>query len=241
MSQSEASRLLRQEDVLGDDAPIDPTGLDLSEEVINLNRVAKVVKGGRRFSFSALVVVGDKKNHVGLGFGKANEVPESIGKAMENARRSLIRVPKLGDTIPHLIIGRYGAARVMLKPASPGTGLIAGHAVRAILNYGGIHDILSKNLGSSNVLNVLKATMQGLREILRAERVAWLRGKTVEELVGAKRARLYAQGRGDIRVEDRGKAEEALSQPASFGGPRDEMLPSAREIIQNTDRGGPNA
>jgi small subunit ribosomal protein S5 len=228
VSESEATRLLRQEEVFTDDVPVDPTGLDLQEEVISLNRVAKVVKGGRRFSFSALVVVGDKKNYVGLGFGKANEVPESIGKAVENARANLMRVPRLGRTIPHLIIGRFGAARIMLRPAAPGTGLIAGQAVRAVMDLGGIHDILTKNLGSDNVLNVLKATMNGLRSMLRAERVAWLRGKGIEEMVGPRRAKLYLAEQ-QMRSGAGAAAADFEPQAASFGGGADEMLPGANE------------
>jgi small subunit ribosomal protein S5 len=173
--------------ILGDawtDGPIDPSAMDLKEEVLTINRVAKVVKGGRRFSFSALVVVGDGNGHVGLGYGKANEVPEAINKAVTKAKQDLVRVPLIGRTLPHGTIGEYGAGRVMLKPASEGTGLIAGPAVRAICQLAGIGDILSKSLGSDNLLNIAKATMAGLRAIKRPASVARLRGKTLEEIQG---------------------------------------------------------
>ncbi|MBN1476216.1 30S ribosomal protein S5 [Candidatus Sumerlaeota bacterium] len=158
--------------------------MDLKEEVLTINRVAKVVKGGRRFSFSALVVVGDGNGHVGLGYGKANEVPEAINKAVTKAKQDLIRVPLTGRTLPHGTTGEYGAGRVMLKPASEGTGLIAGPAVRAICQLAGIGDILSKSLGSDNILNIAKATMAGLRTIKRPAEVARMRGKTLEEIQG---------------------------------------------------------
>jgi small subunit ribosomal protein S5 len=233
VSHSEASKLLRQEDIFEADAPIDPTGLDLTEEVISLNRVSKVVKGGRRFSFAALVVVGDRANHVGIGFGKANEVPEAIGKAVESARRSLIRVPKLGRTIPHEVVGRFGSARVMLKPAAPGTGLIAGQAVRTVMDLGGVQDILAKSLGASNVLNVMKAAMNGLRQTLKAEKVAWLRGKTLSEMVGAKRAAKYAEAQ-DSRMLPGGLDDGGEFQAASFGG-GDDFLPKAYDSSADED------
>ncbi|NQU44227.1 30S ribosomal protein S5, partial [bacterium] len=167
---------------------MDASRLELTEEVIQLNRVAKVVKGGRRFSFSALVVVGDKNGHVGVGFGKANEVPESIQKAVQNAKKLLIRVPRVGKTIPYHVIGRFSAARVMLRPASEGTGLIAGPAVRTVLELAGLHDVLTKSLGSANVINILKAVIEGLRSLRDAEQVVRLRGKSLEEVVGRRRA-----------------------------------------------------
>ena len=166
------------------DDRINPQGLDLQERVVAINRVAKVVKGGRRFSFTALVVVGDEDQIVGVGYGKANEVPLAIQKAVERGKKSLFRVPKHHNTITHKTVGRYGSGQVLLKPASEGTGVIAGGPVRAVLELAGIRDVLSKSLGSQNPINLVKATVAGLHGLKRPEEVAALRGKTVAEVLG---------------------------------------------------------
>jgi small subunit ribosomal protein S5 len=158
-------------------------GRDLQERVVKINRVAKVVKGGRRFSFTALVVVGDEIDHVGVGYGKANEVPSAIAKAVEDAKKNLFQIPKYKNTVTHQVLGRYGAGRVLLKPASEGTGVIAGAGVRAVLELGGVRDILAKSLGTANPINLLMATVDGLKALKRPEDVARLRGKQIRDVI----------------------------------------------------------
>src|SRR5689334_12017247 len=187
--------------------PINSQGLDLQERVVAINRVAKVVKGGRRFSFTALVVVGDEDRIVGVGYGKANEVPLAIQKAVERAKKSLFQVPKHGTTITHQVIGRYGSGQVLLKPASEGTGVIAGGAVRAVLELAGIRDVLSKSLGTQNPINLVKATVEGLQSLRRPSEIAKLRGKSVREVLGL-----------DDRPEEEKPEEATEEEPVAAGG-----------------------
>ncbi len=163
---------------------IDASTLDIKEKVVSINRVAKVVKGGRTFRFSALVVVGDENGHVGCGMGKAAEIPEAIRKGIEDAKKNMITVNLLGTTVPHEIIGEYGAGRVLVKPAGEGTGVIAGGPARAVMELAGIKDIRTKSLRSNNPKNVVCATIQALADLKSAEEVAKLRGKTIEEILG---------------------------------------------------------
>lgn len=157
---------------------------ELTEKLIKLNRVAKVVKGGRRFSFSALVVVGDRNGRVGYGYGKANDVSEAIRKGVDRAKRSMVEVPRQKQSIPHLVQGRFKSAKVLLKPAAPGTGIIAGGPVRAVLEVGGINDVLSKSMGSQNAINIVKAVFNGLDQLMNAREIARNRGKALKEMWG---------------------------------------------------------
>src|ERR687883_1854284 len=164
---------------------------DVTERVVSLNRVAKVVKGGRQFSFSALIVVGDMNGRVGVGLGKAREVPEAIRKGVEIAKRNMVTVPMIGTTIPHEVRYKWGAAKILLKPAAPGTGVISGGAMRAVIEVAGIKDILTKSVGTNNPINTVRATVEALQRLRTAQAVAELRGKTVEELVGPGLAKAY--------------------------------------------------
>jgi len=175
---------------------IDPARLTLEERVVQINRVAKVVKGGRRFSFSAVVVVGDGAGHVGAGLGKAGEVPEAIRKGVEDAKKNLIKVPLVGTTIPHEVTQQYGASKVLLKPASQGTGVIAGGSVRAVVTAAGIRDVLSKSLGSTNPVNVVRATLEALKNMHSAEELSERRGKPLRSVISGQPS-TYRRAEGD--------------------------------------------
>jgi small subunit ribosomal protein S5 len=206
-------------------------GLDLQERVIEINRVAKVVKGGRRFSFTALVAVGDEDSVVGIGYGKAREVPLAIQKAVENARKDLIRVPKYGQTITHRVIGRFGAGHVVLRPASPGTGVIAGGGVRAVLELGGVRDVLTKSIGTQNPINLVKATMQGLHMLRRPEDVAELRGISIAEVLG-----LEENGKKDAK-----ELENKSDQPRPVDAKKPEAKKPEDETASPEPSGGASA
>ena len=203
-------------------------GIELQERVVQVNRVSKVVKGGRRFSFSALVVVGNEVDAVGVGHGKANEVPLAIQKAVDDAKKNMFRVPRYGATIPHEIIGHHGAGRVLLKPAAPGTGVIAGGGVRAVLELAGVRDILSKSLGTTNPVNLVTATVNGLKSLRTPAEVAALRGKTVAEVLGV-------SSRSNKPIVDEAPAVEAPAAEAPADeAPADEApadeAPAAEEV-----------
>jgi small subunit ribosomal protein S5 len=222
---------------------VSPDGLDLQERVVDLNRVAKVVKGGRRFSFTALVVVGDEKSIVGIGYGKANEVPIAIQKGVEQAKKNLFEVPKYKSTITHKTLGRFGSGQVMLKPASTGTGVIAGGGVRAVLELAGVHDILAKSLGSQNPINLVKATVDALQSLRRPEDVAKARGLTIHEVLGIEKKApkapedVAAEVEADLEVAEAAletavEAETAAIVEAEVAVEAAEVAEAAEEVAE---------
>ena len=218
-------------------AQIDASKLNLEETVVKVSRVSKVVQGGRNFSIRALVVVGDRNGHVGYGVGKAKEYTEAIRKGVEDAKKNLLEIPLTGTTVPFMVLGRFGASRVMLKPAAPGTGLIAGGAVRAVMEAVGVRDILTKSLGSTNAANTINACLNGLLEMRSAETEAMMRGKTVVEIVGQKQAErlaLAAATSAELAAQARAaREEEARESRGSERGGR-----GRGERGERGDRGG---
>jgi small subunit ribosomal protein S5 len=208
---------------------------ELKERVVEINRVAKVVKGGRRFSFTALVVVGDEVDRVGVGYGKAREVPLAISKAVDDAKKNLFTVPKHGQTITHEVLGRFGAARVLLRPASPGTGVIAGGGVRAVLELGGIRDVLAKSLGTTNPINMLKAAEAALRDLRRPEEVALARGKSIRDVLPIQYPKVEES---EAVVEEPVVAPVAVAEvePAAAEEVSEDVVPNEEQVsIEETE------
>jgi small subunit ribosomal protein S5 len=213
---------------------------ELKERVVEINRVAKVVKGGRRFSFTALVVIGDEVDRVGVGYGKAREVPLAISKAVDDAKKNLFTVPKHGQTITHEVLGRFGAARVLLRPASPGTGVIAGGGVRAVLELGGIRDVLAKSLGTTNPINMLKAAEVALRDLRRPEEVAAARGKAVRDVlpvpaaVRADEPATVAAEAAEVEAAEAAEEDAGLVEPVAEEEARaaEEKLPTPADVAK---------
>ena len=222
---------------------IDASKLNLEETVVQVSRVSKVVQGGRHFSIRAIVVVGDRNGHVGYGLGKAAEYTEAIRKGVEDAKKNLISVPLAGTTIPFMIKTRFGASEVMLKPAAPGTGVIAGGAVRAVMESVGIRDILTKSLGSTNAANTVQACLKGLRELRSADEEAYLRGKTVAEIVGKKQAErlaIAAANRAELAAQAQVIREEEARESRNSAGGRRGSGSSERDRRGSGERGDLN-
>jgi small subunit ribosomal protein S5 len=205
---------------------------ELKERVVEINRVAKVVKGGRRFSFTALVVVGDEVDRVGVGYGKAREVPLAITKAVEDAKKNLFTIPKHGTTITHEVLGRFDAARVLLRPASEGTGVIAGGGVRAVLELGGVRNVLAKSLGTTNPINMAKATVAALQDLRRPEDVARIRGKRISEVLPLPKTPKTPPAEEETPVEEAALAVEVVQEPAVVEEPAAEETPAEEPVAE---------